>query len=568
MKRNTADLVRQEFDILILGGGIFGACAAWDAVLRGLSVALIEREDFGSGASANSFKIVHGGIRYLQHADFRRLRSSCFERSALLRIAPHLVQPLPIVIPTYGYLQQGKQFLGAGMLLYDMLTYDRNRDIEDTDRHISTTQFLSVRQVLDLFPNLDDNRLTGATMFSDGQMYNPTRLVLAFIQSAVDAGAKISNYVEATGFIKDEHAIAGVFAKDTLTDEEFSIRAKVTLNATGPWAEDLLDRGDKKLSIDKGTYSRDACFVIPRRFDHPYALAIQGRTRDPGAVISREARHLFLVPWRNYTLIGVWHVIWRKSPDAVQIDESELKSFVDEINWAYPGLALNPQDITMWNAGLVPFGENAPDAVDLKYGKESRLVDHKKESNLDGLVTLIGVRYTMGRDGAAQAIDLVSKKLGRNLPQAPTQKIPVHGGKIANFHGLVESVGRNQPFALSPKVIDALLHNHGTEYRAIFDLISQDGSLGERLGATCVLGAEVVNAIRNEMAMSLSDIIFRRTDLATGMNPGDNALNACAKLAAQELGWSGQRVQSELKKVRSRLTIPGNPLRSSISISQ
>ena len=145
MKRDLASLADRAYDLVIVGGGIFGACAAWDAVLRGLSVALVERHDFASGASAQSFKMVHGGIRYLQHADIGRLRASCFERSALLRVAPHLVQPLPILIPTYGHARAGKEFLGAGMLLYDLLTLDRNRGITDAERRIRWSEFLSRR---------------------------------------------------------------------------------------------------------------------------------------------------------------------------------------------------------------------------------------------------------------------------------------------------------------------------------------------------------------------------------------------------------------------------------------
>ena len=151
MNGRPATLADKAFDVAIIGGGIFGACAAWDAALRGLSVALVERGDFCSGTSANSFKIVHGGIRYLQHGDLVRLRTSCYERTALLRIAPHLVQPLPIVIPTYGRGRQGKALLGAGMVLYDLLTLDRNRGIKDAQRKIPWARFLSRQELLDLF---------------------------------------------------------------------------------------------------------------------------------------------------------------------------------------------------------------------------------------------------------------------------------------------------------------------------------------------------------------------------------------------------------------------------------
>src|SRR5580704_11420053 len=161
MKRDLAVLAAERFDLLIVGGGAFGAAAAWDAALRGLHVALIERSDFGGGASAECFKMVHGGIRYLQHADIRRLRSSCAERSAMLRIAPHLVTPLPILIPTYGHGRQGKAFLAAGMYVYDLLTVDRNAGIGDATRRIAGTKLLSRAQTLELFPELEQRSLTG-----------------------------------------------------------------------------------------------------------------------------------------------------------------------------------------------------------------------------------------------------------------------------------------------------------------------------------------------------------------------------------------------------------------------
>ena len=482
MRRDTSRLADREFDLLVIGGGIFGACAAWDAALRGLRVALIEKDDFGGGASANCFKVVHGGIRYLQHANIRRLRNSCFERSAFLRIAPHLVEPLPIVVPTYGHFRQGKAFLGAGMRLYDALTLDRNRGIADETRHIPPAQFLRRRQTLDLFPDIESDGLTGAAVFCDGQMFNPTRLVLAFIRSADDAGATVCNYVSAHELIESRGRIAGARATDVLTGEHFPIHARVTLNAAGPWAENLIREGTRNASIDSGVYSRDACFVVKRRFEHGYGLAVQGRTRDPGAVVSRPGRHLFMMPWRDYTLIGVWHVVWRQGPEAVSVGADELRDFMDEINWAYPKLGLRPDDVTMWNAGLVPFGENEAGATDLRYGEESRIIDHRTDGNVDGLVTLIGIRYTMGRVDAAAAVDLVMQKLGLERARAPTHQLPVFGGDIPDLRRFTERVSRDRPHGLAEDVVEAILRNHGTAHREVFDEIDADEQLREPVG--------------------------------------------------------------------------------------
>lgn len=552
MKRNLNELKDIEFDIVIIGGGIFGACAAWDATLRGLRVALIERGDFCGGTSANSFKMVHGGVRYLQHADIYRLRYSCKERSAMLRIAPHLVTPLPIVIPTYGYGASGKAFLGAGLYLYDLLTLDRNRGINDMERKIPLTQFLNRKEILELFPDLKQDGLTGGAMFSDGQMYNPTRLVLAFIQSAVAAGAKAVNYLEAVGLTRSGDRVTGVQVRDALTGNLLSIRAKVVVNTAGPWAEHFLGEAAGLPLEAKGTYSRDACFVVKRRLPGKHAVAVLGRTRDPDAVLSRPARHLFLVPWRNFTLVGVWHVVYDRRPDEVDVPAQDLESFIDEINWAYPSLNLTLKDVRMWNAGLVPFGINEPGATNLSYGKRSNLIDHQKTHGVDGLVTLIGIRYTTARADSTKAIDIAVAKLGVHAPRYDSSSTPIMGGDIPDFEDFVRQSTAKQRLGIDGNVMRALAHNYGTRLDQVLAYAEKDSGLAQTLGDSTVIRAEVIHAIQHEMAVTLADIVFRRTDLATGGNPGDQALRECADLAARELGWSNDQKETQLLEINKR----------------
>jgi glycerol-3-phosphate dehydrogenase len=554
MKRNLDELADTEFDLAIIGGGIFGACAAWDATLRGLRVALIERDDFCGGTSANSFKMVHGGVRYLQHADIYRLRYSCNERSALLRIAPHLVQPLPIVIPTYGHGMSGKAILGAGLYLYDLLTLGRNRGIRDPERRIPLTKFLSRRQILELFPDLKQDGLTGGAMFSDGQMYNPTRLALAFIQSAVAAGAKAANHLEAVGLLRSGDRVTGVQAHDTLTGDVLSIRAKVVVNTAGPWAERFLGRAQLPAKT-RGSYSRDACFVVNRRLPGKQAVAVLGRTRDPDAVVSRPARHLFLVPWREFTLVGVWHVVYERHPDEVDVPAQDLESFIDEINEAYPSLNLTLKDVRMWNAGLVPFGVNEPGAINLSYGKRSNMIDHSKTDGVEGLVTLIGIRYTTARADSAKAIDIAAGKLGVPAPRRDSTAIPIMGGDISDFEAFVRTLTASQRLGLDGRVVRALAHNYGTRATEVLANAEKNPELAQTLGDTTTLKAEVIHAIRQEMALTLADIVFRRTDLATGGNPGDPVLRACAELAGRELGWSGEQLEAQLRDVHKRFPV-------------
>ncbi|MBE9547076.1 MAG: FAD-dependent oxidoreductase [Proteobacteria bacterium] len=333
MRRNLSALANTEYDLVIVGGGIFGVCAAWDAALRGLSVAIIEKGDFAHATSANHFKMVHGGIRYLQHADIYRIRESSRERAALLRIAPHLVQPLPIVIPTYGHGIKGREFLSAGLFLYDIITCDRNRGVQ-ADRRIPRCRFISRQEVLELFPGIKEKSLTGGAVFCDGQIYNPPRLAISFLKSAVNRGADAANYVEATGFLQKGNRVSEVKARDVLTGNQFEIRSKVVLNTAGPWAHRLL-RSELGLRLNsKPTFSRDLAFVVNRHPMTRYAVAFSTKAKDSDTILDRGGRHLFAVPWRDYTLIGVWHVVFNEAPEKIGVTEKELQEFIDEVNEA------------------------------------------------------------------------------------------------------------------------------------------------------------------------------------------------------------------------------------------
>ena len=550
MQRNIAALTEKEFDLVIVGGGIFGACAAWDAASRGLTVALLERGDFCQATSANHFKIVHGGIRYLQHGDVYRIRESNRERNALLKIAPHLVQPLPILIPTYGHGFQGKEILAAGMRLYDLLVCDRNRGLKDPARQIPSARFVSREECLGMYPEIEQKNLTGAAIFFDGQIYNPPRLVLSFIRSAVETGAVAGNYMEVVRFRQSGNCVYGVEVKDTLGGNEFLVRGKIVLNATGPWAQGLL-KSTSNIPFDRMfTFSRDAYFVVRRQLTTGCALSVQGRTRDPDAIFNRGHRHLFLVPWRRYTLIGVWHVVYNGDPDQFILTEEELLAFLEEVNGACPWANLSLQDVSQQNAGLVLFGENRPGATDLKFGKRSQLIDHEKENGVSGLLTLIGVRATTARGVAEKAVDLVVQKLCTKAPKSNTASAPIYGGRIERFEMFLNDIMEARPSGVSPAVMRALARNYGSEYQEVLKYLKQNPTFANTLGHFDVLKAEVVHAVRDEMGQKLGDVVFRRTDLGTGEYPGDNVLLECAWVMAKELGWDQERVQNEIQEVK------------------
>jgi glycerol-3-phosphate dehydrogenase len=551
MRRDVSALTQGMYDVIVIGGGIFGICVAWDATLRGLSVALLEQGDFAHATSANCFKIVHGGFRYLQHADLYRIRESSRERSILLRIAPHLVHPLPIVIPTYGHRMQGKETLRAALWVYSLMTFDRNRGLRDPRQWIPRGDVLSREETLKLFPGLSRERLTGAAVFYDGQMYSAPRLALSFLRAAVNAGADAANYVEATGFLKNKAHIYGVKARDLLSGNELEIRGRVVINAAGPWAEGVLQRSMGLGLNPPFSYSRDAYLSVKRRLTQTYALAVPGRTKDPDALLSRGNRHLFIVPWNNHTLIGVWHRVYKGAPDQVSITEEDLQEFVAEINAVYPALSLTLEDISMWNTGLVLFGHNTQLAGDLSFGKRSAIVDHAKEHHLEGLITVIGVRYTTARGVAEDAVDLAFEKLGRKSPPSRTAVTPIYGGNIERFESFVDHAVQRRRSDLSHEVVRALVHNYGSEYQNVLRYLHEDPNWGETLGETTVLRSEIVHAVREEMAETLTDVVFRRTALGTGGNPGEVTLRSCAELMGSVLRWNKGRISQELSTVKA-----------------
>lgn len=557
MQRDLEALVRDEHDLVVVGGGMFGAAAALDAAQRGLKVALIERSDFAGATSAHSFKMIHGGIRYLQHADVPRVRQSARARAAFLRTAPHLTQPLPIAVPTYGrFGLKSRLVLRAGMAAYDLLTFDRNQGILDPARRIPQACFMSRAEVRRRYPGLAASELTGAGIFHDGQMYNPPRLVLAFVQSAAEAGARCANHLEAVGLVRRRDRVEAVVARDRFTGQEIEVRGRIVLNAAGPYAERLLLASLGQGLASPTPFSRDAYFIIGRPLlEGDMALTLPSATSDPDAIVSRGTRHLFLVPWRGVTLVGVWHQVYHGDPDRYAIAEPELAAWLGEINGAYAGLDLSLDDVMLGSAGLVPFGENAPDSRHLRYAHRSRLIDHARERGLKGLLSLIGVRFTTAPVEAVEVIDLVVERLGIKAPPSCLETRPVRGGAFSSLAEVRASLVQQAPNGTAAASLEALARNHGSAAGEVLALTSTRPDLARTLGTTPVLAAEIVHAVRREMAVTLGDVAFRRTDLCTAGHPGEEALVEAARLMAEAGGWSAARRVAELDAIRRRLNL-------------
>jgi glycerol-3-phosphate dehydrogenase len=380
-------------------------------------------------------------------------------------------------------------------------------------------------------------------------MYNPSRLTLSFIKSAYNSGADAVNYVEVEKILFSDNKCVGVFVRDKITSEAFSIKSKTLLNTSGPWSYNFLKKSGIALK-SKPAFSRDTAFVLNRPALNNFALATTLKTKDADSVIDRGGRHVFIVPWmgRDRLMIGVWHVVWDKSEDQILVTEDEINEFISEVNEAYPYLELDRDDIALVNTGLTLFGEKTPGSKRMSFGKRSMLIDHKNTDGLDGVVTLIGVRATMGRAMAEQAINLISKKLDRKILKSSSKYFPLYGGEFSSFNSLVGEIQSKWRNIIDKDALKALAHNHGSKYEEVLGDVKNNDGLSGLIGNSDVIKAEIFYCIRNEMAVKLKDIVLRRTNLGTAGHPGKENLEICADIMAEELRWNREKKLKELEE--------------------
>lgn len=550
MKRDLVQLSKNVHDLLIIGGGVYGVWTAWDAALRGLSVALVDKGDFGSATSSNTMKIIHGGLRYLQHADFSRMRQSMRERMVLMRIAPHLVHPLPFLMPTYGHFMQGKEIMSLALIINDLICFDRNQ-LKDPEKHLPRGRVISKGECIRLFPGVKEKGLTGGVIWYDCQMYNSERLLLSILRSAEKAGATLANYVEVIGFIKYGSRVMGVKARDVITEEELDINAKLIVNTSGPWVEHVLSFLNGYNKSHRDLLSKAMNVVVKRQLIPKYAVAVSSKSeyRDDDSIISKGSRLFFITPWRDYSLIGTTYTPYVGDPNDFKVTEKDIEGFINEFNQAYPVACLKREDVSFFHGGLLPMDGNSGSNVRLT--KKYRIRDHI-EDGIEGLISVIGVKYTTARAVAEETVDLVFRKLGRKASRCLTEVTPVNGGYIERFTDFLAKETEKKSQELDAKVIRHLVYNYGSEYSEVLRYLDENPDLGKTVNDTFqVIKAEALHGVREEMAQKLADVILRRTELGSADNPGDKALKTCALIMARELGWNETRIQRELDETKA-----------------
>jgi glycerol-3-phosphate dehydrogenase len=541
MKSRTESLQvakHRLFDLLVIGGGIAGAGVAQNAASRGMSVLLVEKDDFASGTSSRTTKLIHGGLRYLEQFRLKLTAELCGERARLEKLAPHLVRDFSFILPLSKRHQMFNWKMHLGLTLYDLVA------LSAQTHH----KFESLRPqaVLDTVPALSRRDLAGGLRFHDC-ITDDSRIVLEVIKSACQENALALNYIQAKGFVAKGNTLEGVVCRDRYTGEEFTVRAKAVVNATGVWADDVVKLADpawtKKITPSKGTH-----IIVPQSaFETNCALFLP----------TDDNRYVFVVPWQNALMIGTTDKGYDGDIDNPLPARDEVDYLLEVVNSYTDTHKLSRSDITGCFAGLRPLVRFS--TTDSGDDTSSMSRDHLIfESNL-GLINVAGGKLTSYRLMAEEVMHTVLQRTA-DLPAGTKSKTDTMmlGGWTHKNEYLAEVAdmsARARKLGIDPGVIDHLIASYGADAGSIIDVVGEHPNLGERICPDFApIMAEVVFAVQHEMAVCLEDIFFRRTRLA--IINARQTLEAAPKVAAlmQRLcEWDKSRVNAELSAIDSLL---------------
>ncbi|MGI9148652.1 MAG: glycerol-3-phosphate dehydrogenase [Chloroflexota bacterium] len=511
-ERAFETLERGSLDVLVIGGGIVGAGIARDLAVRGLRVALVEKHDLASGTSSRPTRLIHGGLRYLEMFDFALVRTDMREREVLLHVAPHLVQPLPFFMSMYGRGLLYRAKLRAGMQLYDALSFDKS---------LPTRQWLDREQVLQAEPGLNPSQLQGAWQFYDAQVSLVERLVVENALDAASQGGVVLTRAAAVRFLRDDRGnVTGAAVRDGLSGREVDARARLVVNASGPWLDattaDLRPSRGPLLRLTKGVH-----LVTPSASQHAHVL-----------FAGRDGRLFFVVPWLGYSLVGTTDTDYQGDPSQVAATRDDVEYLVEEARHAFPNGRFDEVLYTWAGVRALVRVEAVHEG---KVSRKHALHDHARRDGVRGIVSVVGGKITGYRAIAEEVGDLVMRKLG-HLDRANshvTRVKPLPGGHLADLHTYVgdEIWPRARALGLDLQQAQHLGSVYGSLSPTLLAAAERDPRLARRV---CLhqptIAAEIDRAVANEWALSLGDVLLRRTSLGL---EGCQALDCLEDVATQ-----------------------------------
>ena len=514
---------RTHFDVIVVGAGINGAGIARDAAMRGLRVLILDKGDVGGGTSSWSTRLIHGGLRYLEHFEFGLVRQSLREREILLKIAPHLVRPIPITIPIYKRSKRGPLTIRAGMIAYDLLSVGKS-----LPRH----RMLSRVETLEQSPGLNPEGLLGSALYFDAQVEFAERLVLENIFAAAAHGAEIVTYATVSRLLVEKGIVSGVeFISE---DGNHSAQGSIVVNAAGPWVDRLLERAPvdspKLIGGTKGSH-----IIVPGFAGAP-ANAIYLEAQ-------KDRRPFFIIPWNGSYLIGTTDVRFEDDPDQVRSESWEIDYLLAESNLAFPNANITRENILYTYSGVRPL----PRTTETDEQNITRRHFIREHPQLRNLISIVGGKLTTYRSLAEECVDLILRKLGRHPSPCTTAEDVLPGavdlGAFAmSFH---------KPNAVSER----WLRIYGSRAREVMEMTIKDEALSEPLPTNAsVLSAEIVFAFEREFGKTLADCFLRRTMIGLNGDLGLGDVEAAAQIGRRFLGWSEQRAKDEVDYYRDQVS--------------
>jgi glycerol-3-phosphate dehydrogenase len=530
------DDLNAPFDLVVVGAGINGLGIARDAAARGLKVVVFDQDDLCSGVSAWSGRLVHGGLRYLEHRDFALVRESLRERERLFRLAPHLVKPKRLIMPFYQHNRRPAWLIRLGMVVYDVLSFDKR-----TARH----EILDVTGTVDRFPGISRQGLGGAAVFTDGQVEYAERLCVEVALAAVGHGALIRTKARVEEPILDGGRVVGVRVRDLTTDRLHDVGAEVVLNVAGPWIDRVFRRGiPEQPRLNGGT-----------KGSHLVVDPFPGAPQDVVYYESKsDGRLILVIPWMGRYLIGTTDIRFHEDPSSARCTEEETTYLLGEVNELVPEAGLTQEHVLFTYSGVRPL-PYAPGVPESQVPRSHVLHDHAP--GLPGLVTVVGGKLTTYRQLAQDVVDDVFRRLGRKSTRCVTAQVPLAGagGDLDRARTFLRGVG------LPERTVRRLVALYGSRSA---DVVAGAGEDDELLAVlheeTGAIGAELVHAVRHEYARTLTDVLARRVLLAFEPGHGLESVDRAAVLVGERLGWDEDRRRAEIEEYRdwlTRLAVPG-----------
>ena len=521
-------LAADEFDILIIGGGVTGVGAALDAASRGLKVALVESQDFASGTSSRSSKLIHGGLRYLEQYDFKLVREALHERELMVSsLAPHLVKPVGFLYPLQEKYRE-RTYVGAGLALYDVL--------RGFQRALPWHKHLSEKKIAEIAPSLRSDLINGAIKYFDAQV-DDARHTLAIARTAVRHGAVIASRVQCEELVRDGKRVVGAKVRDLQSGKKISISAKVTVMCAGVWSDELHEKFGIKPGY-KVAMSKGAHIVLPKS-------AIQSGA---GIILKTSVSVLFIIPWGEKWIVGTTDTPYKADRNNPVATKEDVEYIIDQANRVlHP--KINAAEIIGVYAGLRPLVANSAGSTTTKLSRE-----HTVDRPVPGFVSIAGGKYTTYRIMGKDVIDLAVNDLRRIVPESVTDKLPAIGAD--GYFALVQQSAQLAAMSgLSEEVVIHLLNRYGSLISEIFEIIESDKKLAQPISDDLAyIKAEVIYAVTYEGAQSVDDVLSRRTRIAfEASDGGESIATTVATLIAPVLGWDAAAKKASVSEFTKHL---------------